>query len=77
MTVLATEVQMLQSLHRQILLLPYLLSELLEMLHILLHHSVALSPVSVNIPHIKIIYDECKHIINSVIGYSGSLTFCW
>jgi len=53
-TVLATAVQTLRSSRHQILLLPCSRSALLEMLHILLHHSAAPTPASINIPHVKI-----------------------
>jgi len=62
MTVLAIEEQMQRSLHHQILQLPCSRSASIEMLHTLPHQSVALTPVSTNIPHVNMTGDSRQDI---------------
>lgn len=76
-TVLARAVQMLLNRYHQILLLPNPLLVLLEMLHIWLHQSAALPPISANIPNIK---NNSQHTYFSNIAAfhsSGSLNYVY
>jgi len=74
-TVLATEVQMLQSLIHQILPTPNLLPTLLEMLHILLHQCVAMTPVSTNNPNSKISSDVLIYVVQQLFTQQVNASF--